>query len=122
MKILGIDYGKRKIGAAIGDTETKLVEPLTALIDFKTIINNQMIKKVIIGNPGGKIGEEIERFGQKLGEDLNLPIEYFDETLTTQDAQKALIESGGSRKSRKQKEDAVAASLMLQYYLETHVS
>lgn len=136
MKILGIDYGRRKVGLAVGDTETKIVEPLCTdrnlkfLIFnpstgsgqvFQTIINDQNIKKTIIGVTGGKIDNEIRKFGERLQEETKVPVEYFDETLTTQDAQKLLIESGSKRKLRKQKEDAVAAALMLQYYLEARL-
>lgn len=137
MKILGIDYGRKKIGVSIGDTDTKLVEPLATfknfkfvpsttgfrcnsiIFNFKSILNDQIIKKIIIGNPGGKIEEEIIEFGDKLQKELNVPIEYFDETLTTQDAQKILFQSGKSRKSRKENEDAVAAAIMLQWYFDS---
>lgn len=125
MKILGIDYGRRKVGVAIGDTETKLAEPLTRLknskflfLNLKSIFNDQNVKKIIIGLQPGKMSEEVKRFGEGLKKETNSPVEYFDETLTTQDAQKVLIGSGRNRKSRREKEDAVAAAIMLQSYIE----
>ncbi len=127
MKILGIDYGRKKIGIAVGDTDTKLAEPLMTvknfkflILNFKTILNDQMIKKIIIGTPGGKIEAEIKKFGQEVKKETGLPVEYFDETLTTQDAQEILIASGRKRKSRKEKEDSVAAAIMLQLFIESH--
>jgi len=127
MKILGIDYGRKKIGLAIGDTDTQLAEPLTTvgsfkflILNFKSILNEQKIEKVVIGIPGGEIEAEIKKFGQNFKKEIGLPVEYFDETLTTQEAQKVLIASGRKRKSRKEIEDSVAAAIMLQLFIEGH--
>lgn len=117
MKILGIDYGRRKIGVALADTITKLVEPLNVPSISKYVQEND-VRKIIIGLAGGSLDDEIKKFGERVANDTGLPVEYFDETLTTQDAQKLLLASGAKRKKRKNREDAVAAALMLQYYLE----
>ena len=126
MKILGIDYGRKKIGLALGDTVTKLAEPLKTIKNFKfeilnlkSILNDQIIQKIVIGLPNGKMDEEIKVFGENLKKGTGLPVEYFDETLTTQDAQRILITGGGKRKKRKEKEDAVAAALMLENYFNS---
>lgn len=106
------------------DTETKMVNPLPVVptSDFKSRFDKFMeelgIDKIVIGITGGKIDEEVKQFGQMAGKNWGLPVEYFDETLTSQDAQKLLLESGAKRIKRKNKEDAIAAALMLQYYLE----
>lgn len=140
MKLLGIDYGKSKIGIAVGDTVTRLVEPMktvpnvqfiTALggipptggtiYNLQKIINDQNIQKIIIGMPGGKMDKEIKGFGEGLKKQTGVEIEYFDETLTTHDAQNLLSQSGKNRKKRKSMEDAVAAALVLQYYLEARL-
>lgn len=125
MKILGIDYGRKKMGVAVAESDEKLVQPIGivandqfSMTNFQKIINDQNIKKIVIGVPGGLVDNEIRNFGKKLEEEIRLPVKYFDETLTTQDAQEVLIESGGKRKKRKEKEDAIAAALMLQYYFE----
>ena len=125
MRVLGIDYGKSKIGLAVGDTETKLSEPLKVLsmsnvkCQMSNIVQENNICKIIVGLTGGRMDEEIKDFGEKLAKETVLPVEYFDETLTTQDAQRILINSGGKRKKRKEKEDAVAAALMLENYLNS---
>ncbi|PIQ70399.1 Holliday junction resolvase RuvX [Candidatus Shapirobacteria bacterium CG03_land_8_20_14_0_80_40_19] len=119
MKILGIDYGRKKIGLAIGDTTIKLAEPLPAGRRIPEIIRDNGIKKIVIGIPSGRMDEEIKKFGDRIGKETKLPVDYFDETLTTQDAQKILIASGGKRKKRRQKEDAIAAAIMLESYLNT---
>ena len=124
MKILGIDYGRKKIGVAIGDTTTKLAEPLQVWsisnikYQISKTIRDNFVEKIIIGLPNGKLDEKIKRFGGDLEKQIGVKVEFFDETLTTQDAQQLLIISGRKRKLRKEKEDAVAAAIMLQYYLE----
>ena len=124
MRILGIDYGRNKIGMAVGETETKLVEPLgtvrsrSPILSIKEIVTRKKVEKVVMGVPGGKMEEEIRRFGDNLRKGTGLPVEFFDETLTTQDAQKALMVGGGRRKARREREDAIAAAIMLELYLD----
>jgi len=124
MYILCIDYGKSKIGLAIGDTDTIIAQPYKVIpnSEFNGVIagvfSKYQIKKIIIGLPGNYLDSEIKTVGEKLTEMLKIPVVFIDETLTTQDAQQMLINSGLKRKNRKEKEDAVAAAIMLQYYLE----
>jgi putative Holliday junction resolvase len=124
MKILGIDYGQNKIGVAVGDTETGLVEPLVTVrskkpeLSIKQIAVKEKAKKIIIGIPGGRMDEEIKGFSEGLVRETGLPVEFIDETLTTKDAQKALIASGRNQKDRKEKEDAIAAAIMLEYFMK----
>jgi len=124
MKILGIDYGQSKMGVAVGDTATGLAEPIKVfqISNFKIqilkiIFNDPMIKKIVVGLPHGKMDVEIKEFGVGLEKQTGVEVEFFDETLTTQDAQRLLIASGRKRKSRKEKEDAVAAAIMLEYFI-----
>lgn len=124
MKILGIDYGRSKVGLALGDTKTKLAFPLQVLsiLNFKfeilNLIKENSVEKIVVGLTGGKIDDDIKAFGGELKKMSSLPLEYADETLSTQDAQKLMIESNKRRKSRKRTEDAIAAAVMLEYYLE----
>lgn len=133
MKILGIDYGRKKIGLAVGDSESRFVEPLLVLTSSKfkvpafvktmagrqisKLISENNIETIVVGLPSGKIDEKVKTFGKTLGKSTGVPVEYFDETLTTKDAQKLLIASGRKRKSRREKEDAIAAAIMLESYL-----
>lgn len=124
MKILGIDYGRAKAGLALGDSITKLTEPFSVIATpnlknvISKIINENEIEKIVIGLASGSMDTETKEFGSELEAMSSLPVEYFDETLTTQEAQSLLLQGGGRRINRKQKEDAVAAAIMLQYYLE----
>ncbi|HKB88638.1 MAG TPA: Holliday junction resolvase RuvX [Patescibacteria group bacterium] len=120
MKTLGIDYGQSKIGIAVG--VGTLSEPLKvirvssfadALEKIKKEIEIENPDKVVVGVSEAAMGEESKKFAQELGATT------FDETLTSRDAQKLSIEAGISRKKRHQMEDAYAASLMLQNYLDT---
>jgi len=120
MKTLGIDYGKSKIGLAIGIGS--FAEPLKVIRvesfpDAVQKINNEikteMPDRIVVGISEGDMGEESRKFANELGATT------FDETLTSKDAQKLSIEAGISRKKRHQMEDAYAASLMLQNYLDS---
>ena len=122
---MGIDYGKRKIGIALGDE--RLVEGLTvvryedekkALEKIVKIIKKEKVNEIVVGVSEGQIGEESRKFGEKLGKKVNLPVHFQDETLTTQDAQALSIIAGIKRKKRRALEDAYSAALILQNYLD----
>jgi putative Holliday junction resolvase len=126
MQILGIDYGRRKIGIALGDE--RLVEGLTviryedekkALEKIIKIIKKEKVNEIVIGISEGQIGEESRKFGEKLGKKVNLPVHFQDETLTTWDAQALSIIAGIKRKKRRALEDAYSAALILQNYLDS---
>lgn len=128
-KILGIDYGKRKIGLAMA--EGKLAAPLKvikikteeeAIEKIKQTIKEEEIEKVVIGIAEGGMGKQTRKFTTKLRKELNIPVETWDETLTTKDAQRLSIEAGIQRKKRKEQEDAYAATLLLQNYLDSEKS
>ena len=128
MRILGIDYGRKKIGLAIAETDSNLAEPLRVIRfqDFKIlvaelrgIINNSGIEKIVLGVSEGKMAEETKKFGVKLRENLQVPVVFQDETLTTHIAQELSIKAGIKRKKRKKMEDAYSATLILQDYLES---
>ncbi len=126
MPILGIDYGRRKIGLALG--EGKLVEGLSvirykdeekALEKIAGIIKKEAVDEIVVGVSEGQIGEESRSFGEKLSKKVNLPVFFQDETLTTQEAQTLSIAAGIKRKKRRVLEDAYSAALILQSYLDS---
>jgi putative Holliday junction resolvase len=125
MKILGIDYGRSKIGLAIA--EGVLADPMGVIryTDIKVlegklirVIEENNIQKVIVGISEGEMGKESSQFSLSLGEILDIPVENFDETLSTQDAQMRSREAGIAQKKRRKMEDAYAAAVMLQNYLD----
>ncbi|MEK7472618.1 MAG: Holliday junction resolvase RuvX [Patescibacteria group bacterium] len=134
MNILGIDYGRKKIGLAISNG--KLAEPMKVIryTDIKKlseqirqIIKQEKIEKVIVGVSEGEMAIESKKFAtlitsyQPQSGKLRLSpvtVEFSDETLSSYDAVDMSIQAGMSRKKRKEMEDAFAASIMLQSYID----
>ena len=125
MKILAIDYGRSKIGLAIADGS--LADPMCVIryTDTKTlveklikIIEEGSIEKVIFGVSEGETAKESKNFSINFRKIVKIPVETFDETLSTQDAQRMSMEAGIGQKKRHQMEDAYAAAIMLQNYLD----
>lgn len=124
-KVLGIDYGKKKIGLAIA--EGPLAEPLR-VIRFESekeafkkteqVVQVEQVERVVIGVSEGKMGQESRKFGGKLRDKLEVPVVFQDETLTTHEAQEFSRKAGIKRKKRKALEDAYSAALILQSYLD----
>lgn len=126
MKILGIDYGRKKIGIAVGisgfSEPLKVIRVLgfdDAVSKVKKEIGSEAADKVIVGVSEGAMGEESARFASAVGSQLPIKVETFDETLTSKDAQNLSIQAGVSRTKRRVLEDAYAASVMLQNYLDS---
>ncbi len=125
MKILGIDYGRSKVGLALA--VEGFAEPLEVIHykdidslkeDIKKTVNDEDVGKIVVGISEAEMGKESLEFSRDLGRYFEIPVETFDETLTSKDAQKLSIEAGVKRKKRREMEDAYAASIMLQNYLD----
>jgi len=112
MKMLGIDYGRTKMGLAVA--ESTLAEPWKVVkpSELKKIVETENFDKIVVGISEGEMGKEQKEFAKELG------AETFDETLTSYDAQRLSREAGISRKKRRGMEDAFAAAIMLQNYLD----
>ena len=138
MRSLGLDIGDKRIGVALSDPEGVLASPLT-IINCKNeaadieaimaIISQYEVGQIVVGLPRsmdgsiGKQADKVKAFTQKLSSHIEVPVEYRDERLTTVSA-KRLTQSVGKKKSRtKARDDAIAAALILQGYLdETHAT
>ncbi len=125
MNILGIDLGQEKTGLAIA--EGPLAEPLKVIYHasedslishISQIVANYKIEKIVLGISENKMAATQKSFAVKLQEVLKIPVELEDETLSSYDAQALAIEANIKRKKRKRLEDAYAAALILQNYLE----
>ena len=125
MKYLAIDYGRKKIGLAISDGI--LAEPYKvirvssqteSLEKLSEIIKSEQVEEIVVGVSEGEMGKEQEEFAKKLTH-LVKNIHLQDETLSTYDANTYSQSSGMNRKKRKQKEDAFAAAVMLQSFLDS---
>lgn len=137
MRCLGIDYGERRIGLAISDLSNTIASSLAYLSnskniyeEIKEVVTKYNITHIIIGMPlllNGDKGDKssiVEDFSSKLesqlkNQELNgIEIIFEDERLTTVSAERILIEGDVRRKKRKTKVDSLAASLILQKFLD----
>ena len=132
-RILGLDLGQKTIGVAISDPLGFTAQGLTTIRrnnkgkdieDLKKICDDYSVETIVIGLPknmNGTIGESGERvlaLAELIKEKTHLPIEMWDERLTTVAAHRAMLEADLSRGKRKKIVDKVAATYILQGYLD----
>lgn len=127
MKFIGIDYGQKKIGVAT--SEGALAEPYSvirvttfddAVSKVSLLIERLQPERVIVGLSEGEMAKESRKFGAVIESLTRIPVSFQDETLTSWEARKLSIEGGKKRSKRKSMEDAYAASLVLQNYIDTN--
>lgn len=125
MAILGIDYGRKKMGLAIAIGTLaepykviRVDSPQGAISKLEKIVKEEGIEKIVVGISEGEMGKESKAFGEELSQKFGIEVEFGDETLSTQDSYALSILAGAGRKKRREMEDAFAAALMLQSYLE----
>ncbi|MFZ3055789.1 MAG: Holliday junction resolvase RuvX [Smithella sp.] len=134
MRILGLDYGEKRIGVAICDELGLTAQGLPTIIrknkkhDWEillSLISNYKVEKIVIGYPvrlDGSEGiqcEKVNRFSILLVKTFSLPVIKWPETLSTKEAEEILIKSGIHWKKRKDKIDKLAACVILQGYLDS---
>jgi len=136
MRILGLDVGSKTIGVAVSDElgwtaqglktiQIQEDEQKSGIPELEEIIQEYNIEKIIVGLPknmNGTIGPRGEislQFAKLLKNKLGLPVELWDERLTTMAAERILLTADVSRKKRKKVIDKMAASLILQSYLDS---
>lgn len=132
-RLLGLDVGDKTIGVAVSDelgwtaqgVETiKRQSKEKDLARIQELIAQYQVGAIVVGLPknmNGTIGPRAElcqAFGKLLGERTSLPIHMWDERLTTMAAEKMLISADVSRQKRKKVIDKMAATLILQGYLD----
>lgn len=134
MRLMGLDIGDRTIGVAVSDELNWMAHGICTIkrksIDYDIeqldrIIKEKKISKIIIGLPKnmnntiGDSGKKSIEFGEKLKNRYpDIEIVFWDERLTTVAAEKVLIEADVSRKNRKKVIDKVAATFILQGYID----
>lgn len=132
-RYIGLDVGDRTIGIAISDPFLLTAQSLMTIkrkskIEDIEIINDiikeKEVSKIIVGLPKnmnntiGPQAKKVKTFVKELRKHTDLDIEYIDERLTTISATRVLIEQNVSRKKRKDVIDSVAATYILQTYLD----
>ena len=134
MRILALDLGEKRIGVAVSDELLMTAQGLCVIASkgaakdleqIAELIHNQAVSMIVLGLPrnmDGSIGpmaEKVREFGRLLqNQHPDVPVEYWDERLTTAGAQRMLIGADVSRVKRRQVVDKVAAVLILQGYLD----
>jgi putative Holliday junction resolvase len=134
MRILALDHGTKRIGIALSDElkmiatplEFVLAEPFLGFLNrLKEIVREKEVEMILIGMPrnmDGSYGEaalKVQEFIGVLKENVAVPIQTWDERLTSAQAQRFLIQGGVRRADRKQKVDKTAAAILLQSYLDS---
>jgi len=131
-RIMGIDYGTRRIGVALSDPLLITaqgymvidVREADAVETIATIARDQEVERIIVGLPISLSGYEgasaagARELAAKIAAASGLPVELSDERFTTRTAESALLEGNVRRRRRKQVIDQVAAAVMLQHYLD----
>src|SRR5579864_4304411 len=132
VRILAIDYGRRRIGLAISDELGITAVPVATLERknrqedirrLREITRKYQITLIIVGSPlhlaghAGEMAKEASRFASRITKELGLPVEMRDERLTSWEAEQTLKENSG-RKSKKTHLDSVAAAILLRGFLD----
>jgi len=133
LRILAIDPGSVRLGLALSDPSGTIAQPLSVLSrrseaeDLKALVDlvaRHDVGAIVIGLPrmmDGRLeaaAQEAQAFGTRVEQATGRPVAYWDERLTTVAAERYLIEQGKRRSKRRQEVDRMAATLLLQGYLD----
>ena len=134
MRILAVDHGEKRIGLAISDETGTIANPLKVIKHTRRVMDAAQVAEIARENRIGIIvigqsfdedgspnlsGRRAARFAMELKHQTDIPIELWDESFSTQDARLSRVELGVSRKSRGGHQDALAATLILQSFLDS---
>jgi putative holliday junction resolvase len=137
MRIMALDVGDRTIGVACSDEGLVLASPVETIarrgpkadaIRVGELVKEKDVARVIAGLPltlrgeEGPQSEKVRAFVDVLRKRLRVPVEFWDERLTTREAERTLIEADLSRAKRKTVIDQMAAVLILQSYLDARTT
>ncbi|MEW4488050.1 Holliday junction resolvase RuvX [Thalassoglobus sp. JC818] len=132
-KLLGVDYGTKRVGVAVSTPDQKIASPLEILTRqnerhdakyFQELVSEYRISALVVGLPihvngtEGQKAQEAREYGGWLAQLTGLPVKYWDERYTSVAAEDYMIGIDFTRKQRKRRMDMVAAQIMLQAYLD----
>ncbi|MEM8931383.1 MAG: Holliday junction resolvase RuvX [Acidobacteriota bacterium] len=134
MRVMGIDFGERRIGVALSDDGGRVAVPWgvverdtdrRAVYRLASLARDEGVEALVLGEPRhpetgerGEAAERVQRFGRKLEKAAKLPVRWVEETLTTVEAAERLAAAGLDRRDRPERRDAVAAQILLQQALD----
>jgi putative Holliday junction resolvase len=131
---MGLDVGDRTIGVAISDSLLMTAQGKSTIQrsgfeaearHLRDLAEEYDVHEIVVGNPlhmdgrPSRQGDKIMKFGRRLGRELNLPIVFWDERLTSVAAEEHLEEMGLNWRERKKHVDKIAAMFILQSYLNS---
>jgi len=134
-RILGLDYGTVRIGVAFSD-QTKTIATASQYINakkgrviekIKRLITDNECGGLVIGLPISLNGQDTQKtnqvraFSEALKKEIDIPLTFWDERLTSYAAENILIEANVKPHKRKEKKDSLAAQIILQEYLDSIV-
>ena len=134
MRIMGLDVGDRTIGVAISDSLLMTAQGKSTIQRsgfeaearlLRDLVEEYAVHEIVVGNPlhmdgrASRQGDKIMKFGRRLGQELKLPIVFWDERLTSVAAEEHLEEMGLNWRERKKHVDKIAAMFILQSYLNS---
>jgi putative Holliday junction resolvase len=137
MRILGIDPGSKRIGVAISDSTGTIANPLTIInhvsrmsdaSEITQLAERHDVKRIVVGQSLDEYGEptlegrRAARLAGAIREQSDLIVELWDESFSTQEARAARIAMGTRRKKRSGHMDEMAATVILQSYLDAQPS
>jgi putative Holliday junction resolvase len=130
MRVLGVDYGRVRLGLALSDEDGILASPLPTLArsrrdvdEIARLAREREVERVVVGLPllmsgtDGTMAEEARAFAARIADRTRLPVDLLDERWTSSEAERAMLEGNLSRKRRKELRDGLSAVLILQAYL-----
>lgn len=132
-RILGLDYGTRRVGEALSDPGRTMAFPAgvyhlrTPDLDarhYRELVREDEVDRIVIGLPlhtsgrEGQLASMARTFGDWLAGVTGLPVHYIDERYTSVEAEHRLIDAGLKRRKRKDLRDQLAAQILLQTYLD----
>lgn len=131
MRYLAIDYGLKRTGLAICDGDETIASPLAVIEGQKEllkriveVVKNEAVGAVVLGLPlnmDDSVGPQarlVFQFAEKLKENIDVPVHFHDERLTTFGAEEKLAAAEFTRKRKKKRLDAIAAAQLLEAFLE----
>ena len=136
MRILALDHGTKRIGVALSDELKLIAQPLEYIpaepfSDFlsrlKQLLQEKEIELILVGMPRNMNGSygpaalKVQAFIAAMKNAVAVPVQTWDERLTSAQANRFLIEGNVRREKRKEKVDKMAAAILLQSYLDSLV-
>lgn len=138
MKVLAVDYGKKRIGIAVSDADGRIAFPVDTVAAGSSLaasveavarhVDRERVAQVIVGLPlamdgsPGPAARHCQRFADALAARVAVPVRTWDERFSTRQAERSLLEADVRRERRKEVIDQVAATLILQSFLDANTA